>query len=296
MTLQSREQLGAGGLSRGEIERQLSVGEITRVRRGAYAPGGDLDAKAAHLRLAEATWSGLQPGAALSHFSAALAHGLPVPAGQLKRVWITRPGSAGGRQAGLVRLVRSDLGDDDCTVSGPFTVTSLERTAADCALYSDLPDALMIMDAALRNGASPTVLAELAASWTGRHGIGVLRRAIALGDPRSESPGESRSRALFALYGLPMPELQVVVGDAEDAIARVDFLWREQRLVGEFDGRVKYGRDMAPGGDPAKAVWLEKLREDKLRQAGFRVERWIWADTVHPAAFIARLRRVLAQR
>ena len=33
-------------------------------------------------------------------------------------------------------------------------------------------------------------------------------------------------------------------------IGYVDFGWPEQRTVGEFDGRVKYGRGLTPGGDP----------------------------------------------
>src|SRR5674476_401682 len=48
---------------------------------------------------------------------------------------------------------------------------------------------------------------------------------------------------------------------------RVDFWWPGARVVGEFDGRVKYGRANPSGRPPEDVLWDEKLREDRLRAA-----------------------------
>ena len=61
-------------------------------------------------------------------------------------------------------------------------------------------------------------------------------------------------------------------------VGRTDFAWEEQRVVGEFDGRIKYGRLLRPGQDPGDAVFEEKRREDAIRDEGWGVVRWVWSD------------------
>jgi hypothetical protein len=74
------------------------------------------------------------------------------------------------------------------------------------------------------------------------------RRAVALVDPRSESAGESVSRVRLHEDGLPMPDPQPDIFDEDGQfVARVDFCWRKQRIIGEFDGKIKYGRVLKPG-------------------------------------------------
>jgi very-short-patch-repair endonuclease len=98
-----------------------------------------------------------------------------------------------------------------------------------------------------------------------------------------ESALESIVRGRLLLLGLPMPEPQVWVGDGAGTIGRVDFLWRAQRLVGEADGRLKYTDDV---------LWREKLRQERLADAGFTVVRWTWAQAHAPDEQFRR--RVLA--
>ena len=83
---------------------------------------------------------------------------------------------------------------------------------------------------------------------SGWPGVGRARRAAALLDPRSESVGESLSRVLLVEAGLAPTDLQLpVVGADGDLVGRVDFAWPEHRTIGEFDGRVKYGRGSQDG-------------------------------------------------
>jgi hypothetical protein len=95
-------------------------------------------------------------------------------------------------------------------------------------------------------------------------------------------------------FDVPLPDLQVTVLAPDGRlIGRTDFGWREQRLLGEFDGRVKYGRLLRPGQQPGDAVFEEKLREDALRDEDYGVVRWVWRDLDHPADWAAGIRRRL---
>jgi hypothetical protein len=76
-------------------------------------------------------------------------------------------------------------------------------------------------------------------------------------------------------------------------VGRTDFAWEEQRLVGEFDGRVTYGRLLRPGEDAADAVFRGKLREDAGRDEEWGVVRWIWSDLGRPDRRAARVGRRL---
>jgi hypothetical protein len=122
-----------------------------------------------------------------------------------------------------------------------------------------------------------------------------LQVAVRMADHRAQSPGESRSRWLFFAEGIPAPELQFEVYDAAGMlVGTTDFAWRRHRLLGEFDGRSKYGRLLRPGQTPEEVVWAEKLREDALRRTtGFGMERLVWADLGRPRSTADRLRAML---
>jgi hypothetical protein len=86
---------------------------------------------------------------------------------------------------------------------------------------------------------------------------------------------------------LPRPDLQVDVEDAGGLVGTTDFGW--PGVVGEFDGRSKYG--IPEGADPAEVaevLWREKRREDRLRRV-VRVARWTWADAVGDASMAGLL-------
>jgi hypothetical protein len=84
-------------------------------------------------------------------------------------------------------------------------------------------------------------------------------------DERSESVGESRSRAAIALAGLPEPVLQWEV-----AGFRTDFGWPDHCVVGEFDGEIKYGRLLRPGQQPGDVVFAEKRRKTPFAHTASR--------------------------
>jgi hypothetical protein len=116
-----------------------------------------------------------------------------------------------------------------------------------------------------------------------------------MADGKADGPGESRGRWLFRASGLPAPILQYEVLRADGTIVGVsDWAWREYGLLGEFDGRVKYGRLLKPGESAGDAVFREKRREDELREVtGWPMFRLIWSDYDRPVATIDRIRRLI---
>ena len=83
--------------------------------------------------------------------------------------------------------------------------------------------------------------------------------------------------------------------DLDQFVARTDFAWPEFRTLGEFDGRVKYQRLRRKDETIEEAVIREKLREDALRDLGWQVVRWIWAELFRPQIIRDRLERAFAR-
>lgn len=173
-----------------------------------------------------------------------------------------------------------------------LAVTSLTRTVVDLGRSVPLQQAVAAGDAALRAGLDPVDLAVALQQAEGRPGIAAARRAVGLLDARSESAGESASRVVLHELGMPPSDLQLDVIDGGGLlVGRSDFAWRSQRTLGEFDGRTKYGRLLRPGQTAEDALWSEKRREDALRDLGWQVVRWVWADLRRPDLLADRLQR-----
>ena len=92
----------------------------------------------------------------------------------------------------------------------------------------------------------------------------------------------------------PRPSKARCSNPAGRRIGRVDFHF-DGIVLGEFDGRVKYGRLLKPGQSPGDAVFAEKQREDALRDLGFQVVRWTWDDLEAPGQVAERVRRAIAR-
>jgi hypothetical protein len=177
------------------------------------------------------------------------------------------------------------------TVVRGVRVTIDARTAVDVARSGSFQAGLAAADSALRGGATHDALRDVHSfcqAWAGSRNAS---RAIRDADGRSANPGESLSRALLIAAGLAPTDLQVEVRDGRGLVGYADFGWLPLMVLGEFDGRGKYGSDASEAAD---AVWREKLREDRLRALGYIVIRWTWADLMNPGPWLARVRGILA--
>jgi hypothetical protein len=183
------------------------------------------------------------------------------------------------------------------TVIDGVAVTTLSRTVLDLCRTLPLEQAVAAGDCALGYGLSIELLADSLVQLGRSPGVRQARRAIELMDWRSESPGESVSRVRIITDGVPAPEPQLVIRAPDGTfVARVDFGWKEQATVGEFDGKIKYGRLLKPGQHIEDVIAEEKKREDAIRDLGWKVVRWVWEDLYRPGVLRDRLHRAFARR
>jgi hypothetical protein len=287
------------GLDDNAIRRALKVGLWTRVRWGVYTftdLWADQGATERHLAAARSVARKLGPAVALSHVSAALDHGLTVWDADLSLVHVTRlDGGAGRTEAGVQHHEGFCAGAEVAEKDGYLIVTPA-RAALESAAILSTEAAVAALDSGLHlQRFSTEELDEtfgLMQHWPDTlH----LQFAVRFADARAESVGESRARYLCYRHGLPAPELQFHVYDERGGLAGItDMVWEEHRLLGEFDGKVKYGRLLRPGEQPGDAVFREKRREDELRRlTGFSMVRLAWADLYNSAETAGRIRALM---
>ncbi|MGH3350188.1 MAG: type IV toxin-antitoxin system AbiEi family antitoxin domain-containing protein [Nocardioides sp.] len=287
------------GYAKRDITRMARSGEWHRIRRGAYAPGTtwlELDPVARHQIRARAVMRSLGDPVALSHTSGVVAHGIDVWNLPLDRVHVTRLDGGAGRIEGDVVHHEGFSLDHEVVTADRMNAVLPERCVLEAASRVDTETAWCLLDAGLRSGAFDRDRLEEAyrilEHWPFMHRV---RSLVPFADGRSGSIGESRGKHLFRTFGLPQPELQYEVRRADGSLAGVtDWAWPEFGLLGEFDGRIKYGRLLKPGQEPGDVVFEEKRREDELRElTGFLMIRLIWSDFANPARTAARLSRAL---
>lgn len=292
-------QARAHGYQAHEIRRLRERGEWQTLRRGVYAEASLLHQLEAYGRArlqASALLLMLHEPAVLSHETSAAWQFLPMLEPDLERLHVTRADLHASRDEAGVHHHAARLPDDHLVVVDGRTVTAPARTAVDIARERSLRQGVAAVDSALRAGVSPEELRAVlhyCRSWPGAR---TASRAVSFGDGRAANPGESWSRLVLAGQGVPPDDLQVRIADADELVGVVDFYWRAERTVGEFDGKLKY--KVPPGASPEEAgeiVFLEKRREDHVRDLGHEVVRWVWADLLRPEHLAARVRRAHAR-
>ena len=287
------------GLSRSEIDALVRAGLLERVVRGIYAmPLEQPSPEAAYRRFVLAALAG-RPGTpgdiVLAGPAAAVLLGLPLFGRAPTVVHVAAPHDHGRKDGRLLQPLGA-LSSREITQAGPWRVANPARAAIDTARVLTTVSGVVAADAALRLGmADHGELVDACARVAGRTGVGRARRTVRLADGLSESPGESWSAVVIDDLGLPAAERQHPFEDEDGFIGRVDFWWPEHRVVGEFDGRVKYGRVNPSGRPPEDVLWEEKRREDRLRAADQAVVRWTSSDLARPHALQRRLSAALTR-
>jgi very-short-patch-repair endonuclease len=275
-------QLAALGWQPHDVRREIRRGRWSRPARGILSPvvvdGDDHAARRRRHALASTAGALCRPDHVISAGSAAIVHGLPTLAVPRRPVLTTAGTDAPGRRDGVeVRGATLDAAAIEAWFGA--SVTTVARTLVDQGRHSRR-DALMAADAALREQlvTQHAIAVELigAAGWPG---VCNARDVLALASPLAESALESITRLALHDDRFPPPQLQVEIGGY-----RVDFCWRDRRLILEADGREKYTDD---------ELWREKRRETRLRALGYRVERVLWSDVTRDWPETSRRLRVL---
>lgn len=288
-----RRQAIEAGVSPGELRRLVDTGRWIAIRRGAYVSDDTWSAMGRderHRALCFAVVAKVGNDAVLSHVSSITVHELPTWKHDLDAVHVSRA-TRSRATAGIVHH-RITVPRAQVEGVGRMRTTTVPRALIELATLGSYEASVVTADTALHAGKTTgdelLAMLDTMRDWPGARSAG---RVVAFADGRAESPGESLARIALAGAGLPEPELQHEVRDRMGRlVARVDFYYPEFRTIVEFDGKIKYTGELAPGTDPAEVLWREKRREDMLRELGYQVVRLTWSELANPAAVGARVR------
>ncbi len=266
-------------ISDGQLAAAISAGILIRLADGVFAvssdeltDGDDGGDRLYRLRtIAVATSSKSTGPRVLSHWSAAALHGLPTLKPDHELVHFANGGTSGGFIRGRRHVHSAFVAPEQTMSIDDLALTTLERTAVDIALSGTFAQGVVVFDAALRLGADRDAMRKLL-NGRRRRGVRGARQALSVADGRSESVGESWSRAQIIEAELPMPRLQHTF-HVNGRDYRTDFDWAAT-LIGEFDGINKYG--MRPGETAREALIREKKREADLALLPATLVRWTW--------------------
>jgi very-short-patch-repair endonuclease len=276
----SRPQLRSLGLGDDAIDARARKGALLRVDRGVYAAGHD-DIIQLGRWLAAVLASG--SGAVLSHLSAATLWGLWKAE---RHIHVSAPQDRRNRKGVTVHR-STQLPSTDVTRRHGIPVTRPPRTLLDLAEVTARRPLERALDEAQRLRLCPEGdLRAGIAAHPGRIGAARLMAVLdehALGSTLTENDFEELFLAICDAHGLPRPRSQEwLMG------YRVDFLWREERLVVETDGRATHTTD--------RAFESDRARDNELGSAGWAVRRFTWRQlTKDPAWVAAKVEEALAR-
>jgi hypothetical protein len=207
---------------------------------------------------------------------------------------VTIPGRSPRKHAGIDVHRSTTLTPEDVTTVHGIPCTTVARTildlaqvikgrplerALDQAEILDLLDLAALDDQIERNKARPA--ARRLQAVLDQHYIGStptwseLEEALLVACRRAK---------------LPMPEVNAWIdpGDADPTAIRVDFVWREQRVIVETDGHETHRT--------RGAFEEDRLRDQRLTVAGWTVIRITWRQlTQRPSEITDRIARLLSR-
>lgn len=237
----------------------------------------------------------LLPGQFVSHVSAAVLWGLPVPDGDGDAAPVHITSVIPAAQPRRVGVVGHRITRDRASVAERWGVPASTPAAlwVDCGALLTVDQLVVLGDAIVTEARCRTTIDDLRRALTragARAGVRRLREALEHVRVGAGSPQETRTRLAIVRAGLPEPELQVEIrDDAGWFVARVDMAYPRQRIVIEYEG--DHHRTDAE-------QWASDLRRYReVDRLGWAVVRWSRSDLgPHRSGALAHLRSLLARR
>ncbi len=263
------DQLVELGLTKGAAYKRAAASRLHRVHHGVYS------LVPAELLTREGRWMAAVlscgPGAVLSHRTAAALH-------ELRRtdranIDITVPGRSGRNHVGIDVHRSTTLTPADVTRVNGIPCTTVARTLLDLAEVVNRRRLERAFDQAEMMGvlnlrAIEDQLARNASRPAARKVKEVLEEHY-IGSTPTVSELEEAFLAVSRRLGAPDPRVNewVDLGDGDPPIW-ADFVWHQQRVIVETDGRKVHGTHQARERDPR--------RDQRALLAGWRPFRTTW--------------------
>jgi very-short-patch-repair endonuclease len=221
----------------------------------------------------------------LSHASAAEHWRLPLLRDPTETHVTVDPSRSRVKRDDKVRVYFRELPDGD-VVDG---VTSITRTLLDCARDLPLPDAMSIIDGALRDkGIIKDDLIDAAHRLRGPH-CKKVQQIVSWGDDRAASVMESGLRGVLLTAGITQFEPQFPVRISNGMTYHADLGDATSRILIEADSFLNHGS--------RNQLRADAHRYDEFVAAGYVVLRFTWPHIMdHRTWLVDMVRRALAHR
>ena len=222
------------------LNRMVKEEGWTRLFHGAYLAPGYADSPLTRARAIQMRW----PSLVASHHLAALAHGFAIVG--TPRLSFTATNKS-RRNLPSARLYRWLLPETDVVEIDGVRVTSKLRTALDLVRLKDRDTAVIAVDSALHEALLTLgEIAERLERLVGEPGIRNAWKAFITLDPKSASPGESKTRLI--MWDLKIyPQTQVLIVGPDGAKYFADFV--VEGVVFEQEGFAYHGHEEAHEDD-----------------------------------------------
>ncbi|WP_114856151.1 hypothetical protein [Brachybacterium sp. YJGR34] len=310
---------------RGFHSRDLASPRFTTVFPGYLTPTA---APASVNALASTLQRSVRPGSILSHTTAALLWGIPIPLGLENGIALLRrpnqdlawdsdgpvipsvvPGAVLGqdaalpllhcrvRRGGTTRVGRGAVVHrgrrGSPKVLGALVVSGQAETLRELATMMPLWDVVAAVDAVIGpqaeyRGQTVASLVAAASAQRGLHGLDRLRAALAFARDGVRSPGETVMRLLLERMGFPPAVVNLPVRDPDSRKRFEIDLAWEDLRLG-----LEYDGDV----HRAKGQWRrDEARRDQLASLGWTLVRANGDDLRSPRRLLLRLRRTMVER
>lgn len=237
-------------------------------------------------------------GAVVSHLSAAVLWGFPLPPALANLDVVHLTGDPGRRAVRYKNVVghQQSLEPDEIVAGAWVSCTSPLRTWFDLAVLLGLDDLVIAGDFLLRRRKPLTTVDALDAFLAGKRGRTGYRRAMrarALMRANTDSPKETELRLLLIRHGLPEPGINVPIFDETGVwIQDPDLSYEREKIAIQYDG--------AHHANPAQRR-SDIFRDENARDGGWRVVVLTQTDLeplapgMDPTA-VTRVRAALTER
>ena len=229
-------------------------------------------------------------GTAASHRSSSMLFELRLP--QRRWIDVTTPGARGHRRAGIQIHDGLTLTAADTILVDNIPCTTLARTLLDVAETGTRREVERAIDRAEQQELlDMRALDAVLAGANRRRGAKLLRAVLAehrAGSTLTRSELEEAFLAICRAAGLPPGAVNAWIPFPDGGGAEADFLWREQRLIAEVDGRSVHATQ--------RSFQSDRRRDQRLMLLGWRVVRFTWQQVTFEPAYVAKTLHGLLER